>query len=53
MPDITFLREASGLPVFVKGVVQPEDIRQSLAAGAAGVWVSITADGRWMVFPPQ
>jgi L-lactate oxidase len=38
--DITFLREASGLPVLVKGVVQPDDIRQSLAAGAAGVWVS-------------
>jgi lactate oxidase len=38
--DITFLREASGLPVLVKGVVQPDDIRQSLAAGAAGIWVS-------------
>ncbi|HEX3504946.1 MAG TPA: alpha-hydroxy-acid oxidizing protein [Xanthobacteraceae bacterium] len=38
--DITFLREASGLPVLVKGVVQPEDIRQSLAEGAAGIWIS-------------
>jgi len=38
--DITFLREASGLPVLVKGVVQPDDIRESLAAGAAGIWVS-------------
>ncbi len=38
--DITFLREASGLPVLVKGVVQPDDIRQSLAAGAAGIWIS-------------
>jgi lactate oxidase len=38
--DITFLREASGLPVFVKGVVQPDDIRESLASGAAGIWVS-------------
>src|SRR5580704_2670462 len=38
--DITFLREASGLPVLVKGVVQPDDIRQSLAEGAAGIWVS-------------
>ncbi|MGD0023551.1 MAG: alpha-hydroxy-acid oxidizing protein [Xanthobacteraceae bacterium] len=38
--DITFLRDASGLPVVVKGVVQPDDIRQSLAAGAAGIWVS-------------
>jgi lactate oxidase len=38
--DITFLREESGLPVLVKGVDQPDDIRQSLAAGAAGIWVS-------------
>jgi L-lactate oxidase len=38
--DIAFLREASGLPVLVKGVVQPDDIRQSLAAGAAAIWVS-------------
>jgi L-lactate oxidase len=38
--DITFLREASGLPVLVKGVVQPDDIQQSLAAGAAGIWIS-------------
>ena len=38
--DIGFLHEASGLPVLVKGVVQPDDIRQSLAAGAAGIWVS-------------
>jgi lactate oxidase len=38
--DITFLREASGLPVVVKGVVQPDDIRQSLASGAAGIWIS-------------
>jgi L-lactate oxidase len=38
--DITFLHEASGLPVLVKGVVQPDDIRESLAHGAAGIWVS-------------
>jgi L-lactate oxidase len=38
--DITFLREASGLPVLVKGVDQPDDIRESLAEGAAGIWVS-------------
>ena len=38
--DITFLREASGLPVLVKGVVQPDDIHESLAHGAAGIWVS-------------
>jgi len=29
--DIGFLRQASGLPVVVKGIVHPEDIRQSLA----------------------
>ena len=28
------------MPVLVKGVVQPDDIRQSLAEGAAGIWVS-------------
>jgi L-lactate oxidase len=38
--DITFLREASGLPVVVKGVVEVDDIRQSLAEGAAVVWIS-------------
>jgi lactate oxidase len=38
--DITFLREASGLPVLVKGVVHPDDIRESLSAGAAGIWIS-------------
>jgi lactate oxidase len=38
--DISFLREASGLPVLVKGVVQPDDIQQSLAEGAAGIWIS-------------
>jgi lactate oxidase len=38
--DITFLREASGLPVLVKGVVQLDDIRESLAHGAAAIWVS-------------
>ncbi len=38
--DIDFLREASGLPVLVKGVVQPDDICESLAHGAAAIWVS-------------
>jgi lactate oxidase len=38
--DISFLHEASGLPVLVKGVVQPDDIKQSLAEGAAAIWVS-------------
>src|SRR5580698_5479502 len=38
--DITFLHEATGLPVLVKGVVQPDDIKESLAEGAAAIWVS-------------
>jgi lactate oxidase len=38
--DISFLREASGLPVVVKGVMHTEDIKQSIAAGAAAIWVS-------------
>jgi lactate oxidase len=38
--DISFLREASGLPVVAKGLLNVEDIRQSLAAGAAAIWVS-------------
>ena len=38
--DIGFLRQASGLPVVVKGIVHPEDIRQSLAAGASCIWIS-------------
>ena len=38
--DIDFLHEASGLPVVVKGVDQPDDIRESLAHGAAAIWVS-------------
>jgi L-lactate oxidase len=38
--DISFLREASGLPVVVKGIVHPHDIRECLAAGASCIWVS-------------
>jgi lactate oxidase len=38
--DIGFLREASGLPVLVKGLLRVEDVQQSLAAGAAAIWVS-------------
>ncbi len=38
--DIGFLREASGLPVVVKGVVHPQDIRECLSAGASCIWVS-------------
>ena len=38
--DIAWLAHASGLPVLVKGVLHPDDARQALAAGAAGVIVS-------------
>jgi lactate oxidase len=38
--DIGFLREASGLPVITKGVVDHDDIREALASGAAAIWVS-------------
>jgi lactate oxidase len=38
--DIGFLREASGLPVVIKGVVHPEDIHECIVAGASAIWVS-------------
>ncbi|MGH3373948.1 MAG: alpha-hydroxy acid oxidase [Actinoallomurus sp.] len=38
--DITWLREVSGLPVVVKGVLRGDDALSCAAAGAAGVWVS-------------
>jgi lactate oxidase len=38
--DIRFLHEASGLPVIVKGIVERNDIREALASGAKGIWVS-------------
>lgn len=38
--DIGWLREISGLPVVVKGVLRGDDARDCAAAGAAGVWVS-------------
>lgn len=38
--DVSFLHEASGLPVIVKGIVERDDIRQALASGAAAIWVS-------------
>ncbi len=38
--DIDRLREATGLPVVVKGVLRPEDARRCVDAGAAAVWVS-------------
>ncbi len=38
--DIGWLREASGLPVLVKGVLHPDDASTAVEAGAAGVVVS-------------
>jgi L-lactate oxidase len=38
--DIGFLHQASGLPVITKGVVEPDDIREAIASGAAAIWVS-------------
>lgn len=38
--DIQWLKEISGLPVYVKGVMRPEDAVTAMNAGAAGVMVS-------------
>ena len=38
--DIGRLRETTGLPVVVKGVLRPDDARRCVAAGADAVWVS-------------
>ncbi|MGA8845918.1 MAG: alpha-hydroxy acid oxidase [Nocardioides sp.] len=38
--DITWLRELTGLPVVVKGVLRADDARRCVDAGAAAVWVS-------------
>lgn len=38
--DIGWLRETTGLPVLVKGVLRADDARRCRDAGAAGVWVS-------------
>jgi 4-hydroxymandelate oxidase len=38
--DIAWLREISGLPVVVKGVVRGDDAERCAEAGAAAVWVS-------------
>jgi 4-hydroxymandelate oxidase len=38
--DIGWLRELTGLPVVVKGVLHPDDARRAVDAGAAAVWVS-------------
>jgi len=38
--DVQFLKEYSGLPVFVKGLQTPEDAATAIGAGADGIWVS-------------
>lgn len=38
--DIAWLRDRTGLPVVVKGVLRPDDARRCAQAGASGIWVS-------------
>lgn len=38
--DLTWIAERTGLPVVVKGLLHPGDVRPCLEAGAAAVWVS-------------
>jgi len=38
--DIAWLRDRTGLPVVVKGVLHPDDARAAREAGADAVWVS-------------
>jgi lactate oxidase len=38
--DLAFIREASGLPVIVKGLLSPADAREAVDRGAAAVGVS-------------
>lgn len=38
--DVKFLKEYSGLPVFVKGLQSPDDALLAIGAGADGIWVS-------------
>lgn len=38
--DIAWLREKTGLPIVVKGVLRPDDARRCVQAGAAAIWVS-------------
>lgn len=38
--DVSWLREETGLPVVVKGVLRPDDARRCAQAGAAAIWVS-------------
>lgn len=38
--DVKFLKDYSGLPVFVKGIQSPDDALLAIGAGADGIWVS-------------
>lgn len=38
--DLSWLVQLTDLPVLVKGIVHPDDAREALDRGAAGVWVS-------------
>jgi 4-hydroxymandelate oxidase len=40
LDDVTWLRETSGLPVLVKGVLRGDDAQRCVDAGAAGIIVS-------------
>lgn len=41
LSDITKVKQmANGLPVFVKGIQDPDDALAAIAAGADGIWVS-------------
>lgn len=38
--DLAWLREVTGLPVVVKGVLRPDDALRALSSGAEAVWIS-------------
>ena len=38
--DLTFLRQHTSLPIFLKGILHPDDARQALALGIDGIIVS-------------
>lgn len=38
--DIRWLRDTTGLPVVVKGILRADDARRCVEAGAAAIWVS-------------
>ncbi len=40
LDDIRFIKEYTGLPVFLKGVQSPDDALVAIGAGADGIWVS-------------